>query len=196
MKYRLVTRVQSMAWGLLALLLSSCTTTNPNDSYFRDGKARGNVYVTAQDAIRKIAVLPFKAATELIGTSVSDMFVTELLRAGRYEMVERGQMANVLGETELALAGLSASRAAEVGQMLGADGVVIGTVDEYSTVADGGRTYPVVGIAVRLIDCKSGKIIWSADLAERAHSRDATLSEHGRNVVHAMTASLYRKWNK
>ena len=181
-----------------AAMLALCgCATNPDEAYFRATSSRANVYVAPhKDGIRKIAVLPFKASTELIGTSVSDMFVTELLRAGRYELVERGQMANVLSESELALAGLSAARAAEVGQMMGADGVVIGTVDEYSTVARGGHAYPVVGVSVRLIECGSGKIVWSADLAERADSRQATLSEHARGVVHETTAALYRKWNQ
>ena len=182
--------------GLLGLTLCGCAS-NPDDHYFRECKVQGNVYVApGKDSIRKVAVLPFKAPTELIGSSVSDMFVTELLRAGRYELVERGQMANVLGEAELALAGLSASKATEVGQMLGADGVIIGTVDEYGTVAKGGKVCPSVGISIRLIECKSGKIVWSADLAERANPGQTTLAVHARKVVHEMTATLYKKWNR
>ncbi|MFH0944491.1 MAG: CsgG/HfaB family protein, partial [Planctomycetota bacterium] len=129
-------------------------------------------------------------------TSVSDLFVTEMLKAGRYELVERSQMAQVLSESELSLAGLSASKAVEVGNMMGADGVVIGTVDEYSTVAQRGRAYPVVGISIRLIDCKSGRVVWSVDLARKAEDRKVTLPEHSRAVVHEIMAGLYRGWKK
>lgn len=174
------------AWGCVS---------NPNDSYFRTTITKANVYVAPDDfAINKVAILPFRAPTELIGTSVSDMFVTEMLKAGRYELVERSQMAKVLGEAELALAGLSASRAAEIGAMVGADGVIIGTVDEYGTVAYRGHPYPVVGVSARMIDCKSGKVVWSVDLAERADDKVTTLSQHGRAVVHEMTAALYKEW--
>jgi curli biogenesis system outer membrane secretion channel CsgG len=137
--------------------------------------------------------MPFKGPTDLIGQSVSDMFVTEILRSQFYELVERSQMANVLSESELSLSGLSANKAAEVGGMMGADGVMIGTVSEYETVAARGRAIPVVGISARLIDCKSGKIVWSVDLAKRASSSGMTLSEHGRDVVHEMMAGLYKK---
>ena len=181
--------------ALLALVWPVGCATDSTEAYFGDVHSKANVYVAPKsDHVKKVAMMPFKAQTELIGTSVSDLLLTELMRAGRYEMVERGQMANVLSESELALAGLSASKAAEVGHMLGADGVIIGTVDEYSTVAYRGHPYPVVGISARLIDCQSGKIIWSVTLAERAQDRELTLSEEARIVLHEMTAALYNKW--
>jgi curli biogenesis system outer membrane secretion channel CsgG len=183
-------------FAMTLLLLGSLGCATPEDEYFGGGRSRANVYVSPARSvsITKVAVMPFKGQTELIGTSVSDLFVTEILRAGKYELVERSRMAQVLNESELALAGLSASRAAEVGNMLGADGVIIGTVDEYANVAQRGNTYPVVGVTARMIDCKSGKIIWSVDLAKRAESKTTTLSEHARAIVHEMMCGLYQKW--
>ncbi len=174
-------------------ILAGCASTD--EKYFLETDSDANVYVAPSGcrSISKIAIMPFKGPTELIGQSVSDMFVTEILRSQYYELVERSQMANVLNESELALSGLSATKAAEVGGMMGADGVMIGTVSEYETVAHRGKPIPVVGISARLIDCKSGKIIWSVDLAKRASSGGMTLSEHGRDVVHEMMAGLYRK---
>jgi TolB-like protein len=178
------------------LLLVSCAS--PDEKYFLETETDANVYVApAGDAnIFKIAIMPFKGPTELIGQAVSDMFVTEILRCQYYELVERSQMANVLSESELALSGLSATKAAEVGGMMGADGVMIGTISEYETVASRGHAIPVVGISARLIDCKTGKIVWSVDLAKRAKSGKITLSEHGRAVVHEMMAGLYQKMRK
>ncbi len=171
-----------------------CATAD--EEYFIETESKANVFVAPIPcAISKVAVMPFKAPTELIGSSVSDMFVTEMLRAGRYELVERSQMSKVLNEAELSLSGLSVAKATEIGTMLGADGVIIGTVDEYSTVAYRGASFPVVGITVRLIDCKTGKVMWSVDLAKRADDKSTTLSEHARVVVHEMTAGLYQKWD-
>ncbi len=157
------------------------------------GTDEPNVYV-AREAfeIDKVGILPFKAATTLIGGSVSDMFVTELMKMGHYELVERSQMSGVLGETEVALSGLTAGQAAQLGQMVGANGVVIGTVSEYETVAQGGRTYPVVGITVRLIDSGTGKILWSVDHAARGERND-TLAQHARSVVREMASALNRQ---
>lgn len=176
------------AWGL------GCATSGM-DPYFAKVKSAANVYVApVRTTIVKVALLPFKAPTELIGSSASDMVVTEILRANRYALVERSQLAGVLSETELAMAGLSESKAVEVARMLGADGVVIGTVDEYATQAQGGRTLAVVGISIRLIHCQSGQIMWSADLAKIAEDSKTPLAAHGRAVVHELMAGLYQKW--
>ncbi|MCX7007560.1 MAG: fibronectin type III domain-containing protein, partial [Kiritimatiellaeota bacterium] len=187
-------RGRDEAWVGLALLFAvGCASVD--DHYFRDVQSRANVYVApVPAAIHKLAILPFKGPTELIGQSVSDLFITEMLRAGRYELVERSQMSKVLSESELSLAGISAAKAAAVGQMMGADGVVIGTVDEYATVALGGHPYPSVGMSVRMIDCASGKVMWSADLASRAERKETTMPMEARRVAHEMTAGLYQQW--
>jgi len=181
-----------LGWaGILGV--SGCAS--PQEAYFLETESASNVYVSGDDLdIEKVAIMPFKAPTELIGSSVSDMFVTEMLKAERYELVERSQMARVLSESELALAGLSASKAVEIGNMMGADGVIIGTVDEYSTVAHRGRAYPVVGLSVRLIDCQSGKVVWSVDHAEKAEDSKITLPQHARHTVHEMMSALYKEW--
>ena len=164
-----------------------------SDPYFANATSAANVYVgQAQAGVVKIAVMPLKAATELIGASVSDMVVTELLRTRKYQLVERGQMGQVLNETELAMAGLSEAKAAESARMLGADSVVIGTVDEYGQQARAGDTYAVVGLAIRLIDCSSGKIVWSADLAKMCPDKNTPLPQHARAVVHELIAGLYQ----
>lgn len=178
------------AW---AFTLWGCSTT-PSNPYFSSVRSSANVYVAPLRVdVSKVAVLPFKAPTELIGASVADMVVTEMLKLGRYVLVERSQMAGVLSETELAMAGLSERRAMEVGRMLGADGVVIGTVDEYSMQARSGRTFAVVGLTIRLIHSQTGQILWSADLAKMAQDSNMPLAAHGRAVVHELIAGLYQK---
>lgn len=181
--------------AIAACFLGGCATGG--DPYFLHTKTKATVFVApGSSAVHKVAVMPFKAPTELIGTSVSDLFVTELLRAGHYQLVERGQMSQVLSEAELALAGLSAAKAAEVGGMLGADGVIIGTVSEYTSMAQRGRTYPVVAVAARLIECGSGRIVWSVDLASRAETSSTSLSAHSRKVVHDMASAVYQELMK
>lgn len=192
-----IVRPARFARGCAALAVvwfMGCATTG-KDPYFMKVDSAANVYVAPMAApVAKIAVMPFKAPTELIGSSVSDMIVTELLRAKRYTLVERSQMAHVLSETELALAGLSQSKAMEVAKMLGADGVVIGTVDEYGTQAQRGKTYAVVGISIRLVNASNGQILWSADLARMASDANVPVSAHARAVVHELIAGLYQKW--
>lgn len=183
---------------MTAMTAALAACASPQSKYFADVGTDANIYVTPghMRTIRKVAIMPFRAPTELIGSSVSDMMVTEVLRSERYELVERSQMSQVLTESELSLAGLSTAKAVEVGNMLGAEGVIIGTVDEYGTVAQRGRSYPVVGVSARLIDCSSGKVVWSVDMAKRAERADITLSQHARRVIHSMVGSLYVELGK
>lgn len=186
--------IMSVAIGFVfESVLCGCSTERVGDPYFARTDSKANVYTGApQTKVLKIAVLPFKASTELIGSSVSDMTVTELLRTRNYSLVERGQMASVLSEAELALAGLSETKAVEVAKLMGAEAVVIGTVDEYGMQASGGDTYAVMGFSIRLIDCSNGRIIWSADLAKMADDEDTPLARHAREVVHELVAGLYQ----
>lgn len=179
--------------GLSMLALAGCATVD--EAYFLDTETRANVFVGAVNPkIKTIAVMPFKAPKEDLGGAVADVFVTELLRTRRYDVLERGRMAQVLSEAELALAGVSSAKAAEVGNMMGADAVVIGTVDEYSKVKHGWHEDAFIGMSARLIDCKSGQVVWSVDLARRADDKSTALSQHMRNVAHEMVAALYQKW--
>ena len=185
--------IPALAAAVAALMLGCASSGRIGDPYFANVESKANVYARqSQAGILKIAVMPFKASTELIGSSVSDMVVTELLRTQKYQLVERGQMSKVLGEAELAMAGLSEAKAVEAAKMLGAEAVVIGTVDEYGTQAKGGDTYAVVGLSIRLINCASGNIIWSADLAKMASDDDIPLATHARDVVHELVAGLYQ----
>ncbi|MCA1809155.1 MAG: GNA1162 family protein [Kiritimatiellia bacterium] len=140
--------------------------------------------------IKKVSVMPFRAASAIIGESVADMFVTEIIREQLYAVVERSQIDKVLTESEVALAGLTSSKAAEMGSMLGAEAVIIGTVDEYSMVQSHNMHFAAVGINARMIDCQTGKVLWSIDLARRANSTSITVSEHARGVVRTMVQAL------
>jgi len=177
------------------LLLTGCATVD--EAYFLDTDTKANVFVAAGNPqIKKIAILPFKAPTDLIGGAVADIFVTEFLRTSQYDILERSRMSQVLSEAELALSGVSAAKATEIGNMLGADAVVLGTVDEYTKVKHGWHEDALIGMTARMIECKSGQIIWSVDLAKRADDKNTTLSEHTRTVAHEMVAALYRKWRE
>jgi len=175
---------------LLAAFVSGCASSGGSG-----GSVKGaNVFVTRDHhpGIRTVAVLPFRAPTELIGASVSDLFVTELLRTGRYDLIERSQLSNILGEAEIALSGLTAQQAAQVGKMAGADAVIIGTVSEYEMLAHRGHTLPVVGINVRLIDTNTSRVLWSVDHAAGG-SKGSTLAQQSRVVASEMVSTLQRQ---
>ena len=183
-----------IALGSLCLLTGCGTMGNP---YFMGTASDAVVFVKKTQGIESIAVMPFQAPTELIGSSIADSFVTELMYFDdRIEMVERSQMDQFLGESELSLAGLSTSQAIKVGKMAGADAVVVGTVSEYEMRAIKSKTYAEVGVSARLIDCETGRVLWSATLSRRADSYKDTLAWHAQKVIHELMSGVYREWLK
>jgi curli biogenesis system outer membrane secretion channel CsgG len=72
------------------------------------------------------------------GRNVSDRLIAKLVNNGYYTVIEREQISKVLNEQALALSGLiDESQAAEVGRLVGAEGLVMG-IGSYS-VKDKGK---------------------------------------------------------
>jgi len=141
-----------------------------------------------------VAVMPFKAPVELAGASISDMFATEILKTYKYQLVERSQMEQVLGEQALGLKGvIENSVAIRVGKMLGVQGVIIGTVPEYGMRAVGSSELPSVGINVRMIDVETGAIVWSVTDSAIA-SKPISISAFARHLVESMVFRLKSEW--
>ena len=59
---------------LVACVAGCASSVGVGDPYFVGTESKANMYARqAQSKVLKIAVMPFKASTELIGSSVSDM---------------------------------------------------------------------------------------------------------------------------
>ncbi len=70
---------------------------------------------------------------------VSDLLTNKLVNSGRYTVIERSRIADVLAEQNLAVAGrIDPNTAAQVGRVLGADAVVIGSVTRFNLDERGG----------------------------------------------------------
>ena len=98
-----------------------------------------------------IAVLDFEAvncAPEL-ARGASELVRAELVGRGDLRLVERSRLAQVLQEQALALSGLTEGDAAQVGQLVEADYVLLGSVTEF----DGAFT-----VAVRFVNVASGMV--------------------------------------
>ncbi|MFH1079451.1 MAG: fibronectin type III domain-containing protein [Pseudomonadota bacterium] len=157
---------------------------------------KGRIYVSPNAGKRlyqKVAVMPFRAPAELAGASMSDLFATELLYIHKYELVERSQMEQVLGEQALGLKGVTESALAmRVGKILNAQGVIVGTVPEYGSKASGKSELAAIGLNVRMIDVKDGSIVWS--LSDTAISdRPISISAFANRMVRNLVAQLLQE---
>lgn len=136
-----------------AFLLSSCSSNRV-------------VVKHVPEAGRKVrvAVLPFKDAPGAPGSgqSASDALTSELLKIPSYEIIERGAMDQLMKEQNLSLTGaISQQTAASLGQLLGADALVVGAVTEYQE--RDAMIFPPAkaGVSARMVSAASGTVEWS-----------------------------------
>jgi TolB-like protein len=120
-----------------------------------DGLARGLGDLPGDLRYRHVAVLPFdsvgpRATDQRLGVVVSSEVATALRRDHGVLLVERGRLAALLDEMALGQTGLvDPAKAAEVGKLLGAESLVIGTV------ADAGDRYLV---DARVVSASDGRV--------------------------------------
>lgn len=152
----------------------------------------------AQDKLR-IAVLPFTEKSEgtgwhtgKVGTATEDWFIDELVNKGKFRVMERAQLANILNEQSFQMSGAGdAQTAVKAGKMLGVPVVVFGNIDfsekqseAHATVPGGAgrfggfsgssRTRTSEGnLTCRVISVSTGEILYS-------HSE--TVSDSSSNV--------------
>lgn len=142
---------------------------------------------------KRVAVLNFEDQTDqrarwgggkTPGTGMADMLTTALVQSGRYTVLERAEIDKVLQEQDLGTSGVvTAQSAAAVGQMLGAEIVVFGSVTEfgYKDRSVGGRSRrlgigvesqsAVVATDVRMVNATTGEIVAADDVRESRSSR-------------------------
>ncbi|MCL5023433.1 MAG: CsgG/HfaB family protein [Nitrospirae bacterium] len=120
-----------------------------------------------------------------LGDGFAEMLTTELMRTGKFVVVERQALQDVLGEQELGQSGaVRKETAAKVGQVLGAQIIVRGVVSEFTLNESG--TGGGIGIAgfriggkssnahvavdIRLVDTTTGQVLQSHSAVGKAES--------------------------
>jgi curli biogenesis system outer membrane secretion channel CsgG len=107
---------------------------------------------------------------------VSDLLTNKLVNSGRYTMIERSRIADILAEQNLAAAGrIDSSTAAQIGRVLGADVVVIGSVTRFNLDEEGGgasilgfggsgsRRTAEVELTARIVNTTTAEIVAAAE---------------------------------
>jgi curli biogenesis system outer membrane secretion channel CsgG len=177
--------VLSITASIAAFATGSAGSSGGGASPASMALAAGSSAPSQFDGLKKrLAVLRFenKVKTPLpdaswqIGDGLSEMVTTELFRTGRFIMVERSALADLVKEQELGQTGLiQKETSARVGELLGAQLLVAGAVTEFEAAAGGGGTgvgisglalqlrtsFAHVGVDVRLVDSSTGQILKS-----------------------------------
>src|SRR5262245_40016876 len=134
----------------------------------------------------RIAVLEFKNKADNQwwyhggAEAAQDVFVTELVKSGRFRVVDREQLAALLQEKNLSLSGdIDPKTAVRAGKLLGVNYFLTGAVTEYGTTSTNvdtpsvgtsrgwipgvsvGKNTFVAAMNARVIDTETGEILWA-----------------------------------
>lgn len=130
---------------------------------------------------KRVAVFEFEDKTDhryhwwtgqSVGRGMADMLVTELVKTGKYRVIEREALDKLMKEQSLGMTGaVTAESAAKAGKLLGVEIAIVGAVTEFGHAkgGTGGRVKGIhvgvskqsatVGIDVRLINVETGEIL-------------------------------------
>jgi len=151
----------------------------------------------------RLAVLEFKNKADNQwwyhggAEAAQDVFVTELVKSGRFRVVEREQLQALMAEKNLTLSGdVDPSSAVKIGKLLGVNYLLTGAVTEYGTTdksahgsgigrlpgfSAGKRTF-VAALNARLIDTSTGEIVWADEGREEESSTKVSVGGFGGGV--------------
>jgi curli biogenesis system outer membrane secretion channel CsgG len=136
---------------------------------------------------KRIAVVDFEDRAGYghnIGTGLADMLVTQLVKSEKFSVIERQELTKILEEQGLGMSGaVTPQSAAKVGQLLGVELMVMGSVSEFGEKSSGiGGAIGKIGIGagvskrqaravvdVRLVNTSTGEIV-TAESAEGEES--------------------------
>ncbi len=111
---------------------------------------------------RKIAIIPLKnnSGFRNAGVIAMHMFMIELLKTQEYMPIEYGNIRNLIISLRIRNKGeLSYANMTALSDELGARGILVGVVDNYSDGTDL-LSPPEVGLTMRLVDTRNNKILW------------------------------------
>lgn len=189
---RHTTVVVSLLVGLL--LFAGCATMPVDED--SDGMAKKLamlVYPPFDGVKKRIAVTGFEnkvstltsGGSGQIGVGLAEMLTSELIKTGRFILVERAALSDIVKEQELGQTGLVRKEtAAAVGELLGAQLLIMGAVTEFESQSSGGgggvgykgfalaaRTESAhVGVDVRLVDSSTGQVLKSFNADAKAQA--------------------------
>ncbi len=130
----------------------------------------------------RIAVLQFENKAEKSwwysrgGAAAQDIFVTELVKSGKFRVIDRERLDALMRENNLSSSGaIDPSTATKFGKLLGVQYFLTGAVTEYGSTSAGARAPSVGGLPsfsmkrkkfsaamnARIIDTTTGEILWA-----------------------------------
>ena len=153
--------------------------------------------VMAAEGKPRLAVLEFghKALNSQwwgSGGAAQDMFITTLVKSGKYTVVDRERLAALMQEKNLSLSGdVSAATAVQAGKLLGVEYMLVGDVTEFGEQENKAQVGWGIGVDVRkkkftaaldvrLLSVTTGEILWAESGRKEESSVQGVRRRHRR----------------
>lgn len=142
-----------------------------------------------EDPKKRIAILEFEEEPQLKGKvsiKPSDMLTTALVRSGRFTVIEREKIDQIIKEQKLGLTGLvDPNTAAEVGKLLGAEAVIFGSITSLTEEKIDKFSYDIIRITssvdIRMVESSTAKILY-AETAQGVYDNKIVTTASGKIV--------------
>ncbi len=184
-----------MRASLCMLVVAGCARTSVR-GYLKPGLTVSHV--------SSIAVLPFDniSGHPDADKKIVNLLLTELVRTGLFQMAEMGEVEKSLRSLRIrTTAEIDSSKLQELREQLNVQAIIIGSVDEYDLLQEGGRSIPVVAVSARMLDARTGDILWAVSHTHDGDDwetvfgfgRIVSISQLAQIVVSEMVESLVRE---
>ncbi len=140
--------------------------------------------------IKNIAVLPLADFSKEKGITERsrELLITKLLAHKLYGVVESGELhhflRNHIRTKEKAL--IDQTVAKQMAREFNIEAYMAGSIDEYTMVRNGNYSYPVIAMTLRMVDIKTGEVLWHASADDSGYSATGRLfglNAEGTNAV-------------
>ncbi len=145
---------------LLVILesISACSSTTTPYAYVRKNHD--------QPVVKKVAIFSFHNSTMIAEANkiVTGAFVAGLVKMKKFKVEFPGNIKSFLvSERIIVRTGVDLNTIKLMGKRLGVDAVIIGRIEEFVGMEQKKRgVIPVVSISSRMLDVRTGKILWMA----------------------------------
>ncbi len=147
-----------LGWFAILCVVASASACA---SYTQENYIRQPGYAASGPSV---AVMPFTNLTNYpnAGQIVADVMSSVLYEAGSFVVMSKEEQKTRAGDLQALTSGVSSEHMArEIGQKLGVSAVIFGSVSEYR-YKQGLTESPTVGVNLRMVDVKTGEIVWAA----------------------------------
>jgi len=115
--------------------------------------------------LNRIAVFPLEnfSGVQEAGSSVTSILVSNLYNSSLVNLVEPGEVQQFILRSRIRFASqLDRDTIQEAARQLNADGIIFGSVNEYTMITTDLGQLPAVSVSLRLVNTSTGDIAWSA----------------------------------